>query len=582
MNARRARLVLSVAFLLTLFNAAGRAQGRSDWLVPFPAFTLAGNLHYVGSKGLASYLVTTPRGHVLLNPSLEANVPLIRRSVEDLGFKFTDIKIVLISHAHWDHNAGAALVKEQTGASYAVMAEDAAVVETGGRADFHYGSFPGSLYPPAKVDRVLRDGDSVELGGSVLTARLTPGHTKGCTTWTLTVNDAGRSLDAVIIGSPNVNSGYKLVGNSAYPAIAADFDRMFRTLKALRCDLFLGSHGSYFGLADKFSRLQAGGANPFIDPAGYAGYVADKERAYRDELAAQQAGGGAKPGTTPAPAPSVLFIGNSFLFGSGSPLRYYRSDSVKDLNGTGFGGVPALFKLLSRQAGLDFEVSQETVSGQGLDHHIAEKADLIGRSWDRVVMLGYSLLDRNKPGDPALLIRSAKQIAELLHGKNPRVDIRLIATWPRADQVYPATGHWHGKSVERMALDVREAYNRAAAGSPHIRGVIPVGQAWVRAMTTGVADPNPYDGVDFGKVSLWTHDYYHGSTHGYYLEALVIFGDLTGLDPRALGKDERAAHELGISQAQAVALQQVAYDELMAVPGRVPLSSFSRTEVGKR
>lgn len=275
------------------------------------------------------------------------------------------------------------------------------------------------------------------------------------------------------------------------------------------------------------------------------------------------------------PMGSVLFIGNSFLFGSGSPLRYYGAATVTDLNGTGFGGVPALFKSFTAQAGLEFTVSQETVSGQGLDHHIAEKAGVIGRPWDRVVMLGYSLLNRNQPGDPALLIQSAKQVAELLHSKNPQVDIRLIATWARADAVYPPTGHWHGKSVEQMTRDVRAAYNQAAAGSPFIRGVIPVGEAWLRAMQVGIADPNPYDGIEFGKVSLWTHDFYHGSTYGYYLEALTIFGDLTGLDPRALGRGERSAFDLGLSAEQATALQQVAYDELMAMKGRSSLKTFT-------
>lgn len=573
-----ARLML---FALTALPGLGLAQGRSDWFTPLPAFTIAGNLHYVGSKGLASYLVTTPEGHVLLNPSLEANVPLIRKSVEDLGYKFTDIKVLLISHAHWDHNAGAALVVKETGASYAVMAQDVAVVESGGRADFHYGRFPGSLYPPTKVDRTLHDGDTVALGGTVLTARLTAGHTKGCTTWTLAVNDAGRTLNVVIIGSPNVNSGYKLVDNTNYPEIAADFERMFRTLKTLPCDLFLGSHGSYFDLTEKLPRRNPGATNPFIDPAGYTRYVAEKDQAFRAELARQQ--GGERPAAKAArsPAPSLLFIGNSFLFGSGSPLRYYRANTVTDLNGTGFGGVPAVFKLFATQAGLDFAVSQETVSGQGLDHHFAEKAGVIGRPWDHVVMLGFSLLNRNQPGDPSLLVQSSKQVADLLHAKNPQVDIRLIATWARADQVYPAKGHWHGKSVEQMTRDVRSAYDQAAAGSPHIRGVISVGEAWLRAMNTGVADANPYDGIEFGKVSLWTHDHYHGSTYGYYLEALMIFGDLTGLDPRSLGKGERAALELGLSGDQAVALQQVAYDELMAVKDRSQLKPFPPVAIGK-
>ena len=279
----------------------------------------------------------------------------------------------------------------------------------------------------------------------------------------------------------------------------------------------------------------------------------------------------------PAPrtAPSVLFIGNSFLFGAGSAVRFYRANTVTDLNGEGISGVPAVFNLFARQAGRNYAVSLETSPGKGLDFHLAEKADVIGRSWDHVVMLGYSTLNREKPGDPALLISTAKQVAELLHGKNPKVDIRLIATWSRADQVYPESGYWHGRPIEQMAKDVRAAYDRAAAGTPYIRGVIPVGEAWNRAFRTGVADPNPYDGIAFGQLDLWTYDHYHPSTYGYYLEALMVFGDLTGLDPRSLGKSERAAFELGLSQPQAVALQQVAFDELSAMKGRTPLATFT-------
>ncbi|MDP3069789.1 MAG: hypothetical protein Q8N18_05840 [Opitutaceae bacterium] len=282
------------------------------------------------------------------------------------------------------------------------------------------------------------------------------------------------------------------------------------------------------------------------------------------------------------PMGSVLFIGNSFLFGTGSAVRFYRAQTVTDLNGGGVGGVPALFKAFTTQAGLDFMVSLETASGQGLDYHIAEKADVIGRPWDRVVMLGYSLLNRNKPGDPALLIQSARQVAELLHSKNPQVDIRLIATWSRADQVYPKAGHWHGKPIEQMAKDVRAAYDLAAAGTPHIRGVIPVGEAWNRAFRTGVADPNPYDGIAYGQLDLWTYDHYHPSTYGYYLEALMIFGDLTGLDPRALGKNERAGFELGLSPDQATALQQVAFDELSAQQPNRKLETFAPIGLGKK
>ncbi|MEI6644789.1 MAG: DUF4886 domain-containing protein [bacterium] len=267
-------------------------------------------------------------------------------------------------------------------------------------------------------------------------------------------------------------------------------------------------------------------------------------------------------------APSVVFIGNSFMFGFGSPVRFYRAQTVTDLNGEGTGGVPALFKMFISQAGRNFRVSLETKAGAGFDYHVQHKAAVIGQAWDYVVMQGYSTLDSNKPGDPTLLVRSAKELAELLRKKNPDVDIRLIATWSRADQVYPKFGHWYGQPIEKMALDIRAAYDLAAAGSPAIRGIIPVGEAWNRAFNTGVADPNPYDGISAGQINLWTYDHYHASAFGYYLEALMIFGDLTGLDPRSLGRNERAALELGFSPEQTSALQKIAFDELSAAKER--------------
>jgi len=281
-----------ITFVLFFFGAISvcrcPAQNPPEWREPYPPFRIAGPLYYVGSKDLASYLVVTAQGDILINSSLEANVPMIRANVEQLGFKFTDIKILLISHAHWDHDGGSALVKQLTGAQYLVMDADVPVVESGGRADFHYGNVASSLYPPAKVDRVLHDGDAVSLGDVSLVAHLTPGHTKGCTTWTMKIPDAGRILDAVIIGSPNVNAGYKLVDNPRYPEIAADFERTFRVLKSLPCDLFLGAHGDYFDMLTKRAHLRPGGPNPFVDPAGYRSYVAEKEQAFRSELAKQK------------------------------------------------------------------------------------------------------------------------------------------------------------------------------------------------------------------------------------------------------------------------------------------------------
>jgi metallo-beta-lactamase class B len=278
-------LLLSIALAFAF-------QQPPDWTEPFPPFKIAGNLYYVGSKGLANYLITTPQGHILINSDLEANVPLIRESVEKLGFRFTDVKILLISHAHWDHDAGSAAIKRLTGATYMVMDADVPVVESGGRADFNYGKDASTLYPPAKVDRVLHDGDTVTLGGATLVAHLTPGHTKGCTTWTMTVQEGGRRYDVVIVGSPNVNPGYKLVGNAAYPQIADDYERMFRVLKSLPCDIFLGAHGDYYGLAGKYARMKTEGVAAFVDPKGYAAWIADREQAFRTELAKQKRPGG--------------------------------------------------------------------------------------------------------------------------------------------------------------------------------------------------------------------------------------------------------------------------------------------------
>jgi metallo-beta-lactamase class B len=289
MMRQKAALLSCIMILALAFAGSALAQASSDWTEPFPPFHIAGNLYYVGSKGLANYLITTPQGNILINSDLEANVPMIKSSIEKLGFGFIDTKILLISHAHWDHDAGSAAIKEATGATYLVMDADVPVVESGGKSDFQYGSTAASLYQPVKVDRVLHDGDEVKLGGTVLVAHLTPGHTKGCTTWTMKVTQGGQSYNVVIIGSPNVNEGYKLVHNAAYPQIAEDYERMWRVLKSLPCDIFLGAHGNYFGLEEKYARLKEGGANPFIDPDGYKKYVAQKEQDFHAELAKQKA-----------------------------------------------------------------------------------------------------------------------------------------------------------------------------------------------------------------------------------------------------------------------------------------------------
>jgi metallo-beta-lactamase class B len=280
-------LRLPVAFILvsavTLFG-----QENKSWTEPFPPHRVVGNVYFVGSLSLASYLITTPQGHILINSNLESSGPMIRAGVEKLGFKFSDVKILLISHAHWDHCAGSAHLKELTGAKYMVMEQDVPEIEAGGKGNFHYGNDPGTFYKPTKVDRVLHDGDDVKLGGTVLTAHLTPGHTKGCTTWTMKATDRGKTYDVVIVGSPNVNGGYKLVNNAQYPGIAEDYEKTFRVLKSLHCDVFLGAHGDYYGMDKKFSRMKPDGPNVFIDPDGYQAYIAEREKAFRTELERQK------------------------------------------------------------------------------------------------------------------------------------------------------------------------------------------------------------------------------------------------------------------------------------------------------
>jgi metallo-beta-lactamase class B len=287
MNTRK--LVCGFALLFSLAGGVRlAAQQSAEWTAPFPPFRIAGNLYYVGSADLASYLIATPKGLILINSNLTSSPPLIRKSVEALGFRFSDIKILLISHAHYDHCAGSKEIIRETGAKYFVMDGDARVVESGGKSDFAYGSEKDMQYPPAHIDRVLRDGETVQLGGTVLTAHLTAGHTRGTTTWTMDETEAGRLLHVVIVGSPNVNSGYKLVGNTVYPQIAADYAHQFILLKALPCDIFLGSHGGYFGLTEKYARWKHGDKDAFIDPAGYKAYVADREQAFEAELQRQK------------------------------------------------------------------------------------------------------------------------------------------------------------------------------------------------------------------------------------------------------------------------------------------------------
>jgi metallo-beta-lactamase class B len=272
-------LKLLVALPLLLLTTSAWAEGESEQA--FPAHRVIGNVYYVGSRDLATYLITTAEGHILINSGFEQTVPLIKASVESLGFKMTDVKILLASHAHSDHVAGHALAREVTGAKVFVMRGDDEVIASGGKGQYLYHD---SRWSPCPVDRVLQDREEVKLGGTTLVAHKTPGHTRGCTTWAWKVADGGQTYNVVVIGSPNVNPGYVLTNNPEYPEIANDYKQTFAVLKALPCDIFLGAHGAYYGMDVKYEKIKKATQNPFIDPDGYKAYVELKAKTFRTLL----------------------------------------------------------------------------------------------------------------------------------------------------------------------------------------------------------------------------------------------------------------------------------------------------------
>lgn len=278
------RKLLVLLFLLspTLAGAQSSETERS-WNQPVEPFRIAGNLYYVGASDITAYLVTTPEGHIVLDGGFPETAPLIRESVKKLGFKLEDVKILLNSHAHFDHAGGLAELKKATGAKLFASEADAPVLANGGKGDPVIGDL--NRFPAVQVDRVLKDGDTVTLGGTTMTARLTPGHTRGCTTWTMKVEDGGKRHDAVFVCSTTVLPGVKLTDKPTYPGINEDFAGTFRTLRGLPCDIFLAAHGQFFSLKEKTERLRKGeGANPFVDPEGYRKYLDRAEGMYRQRL----------------------------------------------------------------------------------------------------------------------------------------------------------------------------------------------------------------------------------------------------------------------------------------------------------
>jgi metallo-beta-lactamase class B len=276
-KALQAVVLLASVSAMTVGGHAQTQEDRTQDRVAFPAHTILGNLHYVGTGTLNSYLVTTPQGHILINTNFEETVPLLRASIEKLGFALTDVKIILGSHAHGDHMQADAVLKELTGgATVMAMEQDVPALK----------AMKAPSGKPHPVDRVLKDGEQVSLGNTTLVAHLTPGHTRGCTTWTMRIPDRGRTYD-VLIACGGLQDDARLVNNKNYPEIADDFARSIKTYKTLPGEVFLGSHSWFFDLAGKYKRL-GGATTPYLDPAGYKAWVDNMERTYNTLIAEQK------------------------------------------------------------------------------------------------------------------------------------------------------------------------------------------------------------------------------------------------------------------------------------------------------
>ena len=285
MRPRVAQFALLISLGCALFAQRDSSE-RAEWNRPVAPFRIIGNIYYVGVSGVTSFLITTPQGQILLDGGLPETAPLIEKNVAALGFRIQDVKILLNSHAHYDHCGGLAELKHCSGGQMIASRPDAEVLESGGRVSFE--GWKNSGFPPVKVDRVITDGETVKLGKATLTAVLTPGHTKGCTTWTMPVNDAGETYHVVFFCSTSV-PGYRLVDNPKYPQIASDYQHSFARLRQLPCDVFLAPHGGFFHLDEKRARLGKGGVNPFIDPTEFRAFLDDSQRDFESELKKQQA-----------------------------------------------------------------------------------------------------------------------------------------------------------------------------------------------------------------------------------------------------------------------------------------------------
>jgi metallo-beta-lactamase class B len=286
---RKLGFVLFLSVCFSAFAAAQKLEGDREMNQPVEPFRIIGNVYYVGASDVTSYLITTPRGHILIDAGFEETVPQIKANIAKLGFKIEDVKILLINHAHYDHCGGAAEIKKLTGARLYASPPDAPVLEDGGVSDFRFGG-DKPLFAPVKVDEILKNNQEIRLGDTVLTTRFTFGHTKGATSWTMDVSETGRKYKVVFTSSVTTLD-YSLVDNPKYPRVATDYAETFATLKNIKADVFLASHGQFFDLKEKAAKLRAGAKpNPFIDPAGYRSFIARMTKSFEDKLKAEKAG----------------------------------------------------------------------------------------------------------------------------------------------------------------------------------------------------------------------------------------------------------------------------------------------------
>jgi metallo-beta-lactamase class B len=282
----RRTIVILAGFFLASNNLFAQADETSrSWNKPVAPFRIAGNLYYVGAVEITSYLITTPEGHFLLDGGFVETAPQIERNVTELGFQLTDVKFLLNSHAHFDHAGGLAELKKVTGARFVASERDAPLLRSGGHGDFRFGDT--LTFPPIAPDQIVHDGEALQLGNQIMIAHLTPGHTKGCTTWTTKIHAKNKVYDVVFVGSQSALD-YKFAGQESYAGITDDFERSFALLKHLPCDIFLASHGSFFHFVEKHERLLRGNSNGFIDPDGYKTYLRESERDFRNKLGRQK------------------------------------------------------------------------------------------------------------------------------------------------------------------------------------------------------------------------------------------------------------------------------------------------------